>query len=304
MELHQLRYFEAVARLGSVTRAAEELHVAQPSVSSQLRVLEAELGAELFDRVGRRVELTDAGRLLLPHARRILREVADAREALRQRADLTHGRVSIGAPPTVGTHLLPAALAEWNRRYRGIELELHEQGAGLLLQLLDEGTVDLAVVPVPVAGVACAELFSEDLVVAVAAGHPLAERREVAASDLRDEGFILFPRGYELREQTLQFCRDAGFEPRVVLDGGEMDTVLRLAAAGLGVAIVPRLALGGAVGLVGLPVQARALTRTLGLVWHPERHLSPAALALREFLLARLPGAPSAVYNAERESNK
>jgi DNA-binding transcriptional LysR family regulator len=288
MELHHLRYFEAVARHGHVTRAARELNIAQPSLSKQLRVLEAELGVALFDRVGRRVELTAAGKLFLPYVRRILHEVAAAREALQQYVDLGHGRVSIGAPPTVGTHLLPAALAEFNQLHAGIEIELHQAGAGRLLQLLNEGVVNLAVVPVPVAGVRCEELFTEELVVAVAPHHPLAQGGDVRAEDLAGEGFVLFPTGYELRERTLQLCRAAGFEPRVVLDGGEMDTVLQCAAAGLGVAIVPRLALKGVEGLVGLHIRGVPLSRTLGLVWHPERHLPPAPEALRQFLLMRL----------------
>lgn len=292
MELRHIQYFEAVARHGHVTRAARELHIAQPSLSKQIRVLEADLGATLFDRVGRRVELTDAGKQLLPYARRILRDAAAARAALQQRADLSQGHVSIGAPPTVGTHLLPHALAEFNARYAGIELELHETGAGRLVELLNEGTVDLSVVPVPVAGVACVELFTEELVVAVAAAHPLARQNDVEAADLAGEGFILFPAGYELRDTTLRLCHEAGFTPRIVLDGGEMDTVLRFAAVGLGIAVVPRLALEGEEALVGVPLRGANLERTLGVIWHAERELSPAAAALRQFLIDRLQDLP------------
>jgi DNA-binding transcriptional LysR family regulator len=288
MELSHLRYFEAVARHGHVTQAAQELHVAQPSVSKQIQVLEAELGVALFDRVGRGIELTDAGALLLPYARRVLRDVADAYAALQHRADLTAGRVSIGAPPTVGTHLLPQALADFNAQYQGIELELHEAGGSRLVALLADGTVDLAVVPLPVADVAVTTLLTEELVIAVSQGHRFARQQDIAARELVDEGFILFPAGYELRERTLGLCRQAGFEPRIVLDGAEMDTVLRLAAVGLGIALVPQLALGGVHELVALHIRDVRVARTLGLVWHPERQLSPAAAALQEFLVARL----------------
>src|SRR5436190_16083556 len=111
MELRHLRYFEAVARLSHVTRAAAELHVAQPALSKQLRDLEDELGVALFDRVGRRVQLTEAGAALLSHARLILTQVEAARAAMAERIDLHRGLATIGAPPTVGTHLLPGALA-------------------------------------------------------------------------------------------------------------------------------------------------------------------------------------------------
>lgn len=292
MELHHLRYFEAVARHGHVTRAARELHIAQPSLSKQIQVLEAELGVALFNRVGRRIELTDAGQLLLPYARRVMRDVAEARAALQQLSDLTSGRVSLGASPTVGTNLLPRALADFNQRYSGIELELHEAGVGRLVALVDEGTVDLAVVSLAMVAdvekIACTELLTEDLVLAMAEDHPLAGVSRLKAADLSGTGFILFPQGYELRDRTLQLCRAGGFTPQIVLDGAEMDTVLRFAAAGLGVALVPRLALSGAVGLVGVSVSDVPMSRTLGLIVHRERSLSPAALALQSFLLERL----------------
>jgi LysR family transcriptional regulator, transcription activator of glutamate synthase operon len=288
MELRHLRYFEATARHGHVTRAADELHIAQPSLSKQIQALEAELGVVLFDRVGRRVELTDAGRLLLPYARRVLREVADARAELQQWGSLAHGQVTIGAPPTVGAHVLPRALAAFHQRYPSIELRLHEMGAARLAALLKEGTIDLAVISTPFADLASAELFSEELVVAVARDHHLAQRQAVGSAELANEHFILFPEGYELRGRTLQFCRAAGFEPRVALDGGETDTVMRLVAAGLGVALAPRLALEGVAEIVGLRVADVELQRTLRLIWHPERSRSPAAEALRSFLIERL----------------
>lgn len=288
MELHHLRYFEAVARIGNITRAAEELNIAQPSLSKQIQSLEADVGTQLFDRVGRRVELTDAGRLLLPYARRVLREVEAARAALRERADLTSGHVAIGAPPTIGARLLPQALAAFNTLHPNIELELHEAGSAPLVRQLLAGEVDLAVVPVPQVGTAFTELFTEELVIAVAPSHRLAGSSDIASAELASEGFIMFPPSYGLRDRTLQFWREAGLEPRVVLDGGEMATVLRLAAVGLGVALVPRLALDGSEGLVGLSVRDAALQRTIGLTWHPERTPSPAAHALRAFLTVRL----------------
>jgi DNA-binding transcriptional LysR family regulator len=180
----------------------------------------------------------------------------------------------------------------FHRRYPAIALGLHEMGAMRLAALLDEGIIDLAVVSVALPAFASAELFTEALVVAVAQDHPLAQQKAVRSAELADEPFILFPEGYELRSRTLELCCAAGFEPRVVLDGGETDTVVRLVAAGLGVAVVPRLALEGSVGIVGLDVTDIELRRTLRLIWHPERSLSPAAEALRALLIERLQGGP------------
>ena len=288
MELRQLRYVEAIARLGSVTRAAEELHIAQPSLSKQIQNLEQELGVALFNRVGRGIELADAGVVFVPYIRRILQEVEAAVEALQARQDLSSGHVSIGVSPTVGTRLLPDALAAFHAIYSGIELELHETGANDLLQLLDRGIVDIAIVSVPVSTMRWIELFTEELVVAVSKQHRLAEQTAIEAAALHAERWILFPEGYELRQQTLELCATAGFEPRIVLDGGEMNTVLQLAAAGLGIAIVPRLALETQAGLHSLSISDQLIHRTLSLIWHPERPLTPAAHALQTFLVERL----------------
>lgn len=290
MELRHLRYFEAVARLNHVTRAAAELHVAQPALSKQLRDLEEELGVTLFDRLGRRVQLTEAGGALLPHARAILTQVDAARAAMAERVGLQRGLATVGAPPTVGTHLLPGALAAFNTRYPGIELRLREAGIGTLLEQLAAGLADLAVVALPVddPDLTVAPLFSEELLLAVAPQHPLAKRSSVALASLADQPFVLSPENYELREATLVACRQAGFTPRVVLDGGEMDTLLRFVAAGLGVALVPRLALDGQNDLVAVRISDQKLRRSLAIVWRQDRVASPAARALREFLIETL----------------
>ncbi len=290
MELRHLRYFEAVARLNHVTRAATELHVAQPALSKQLRDLEEELGVALFDRVGRRVQLTEAGAALLPHARAVMTQVEAARAAMAERVGLQRGLATVGAPPTVGTHLLPSALATFNARYPGIELRLREAGIATLLEQLAAGLADLAVVALPVddPDLTVAPLFSEELVLAVSPQHPLAHRTSVRLADMAEQPFVLSPTNYELRETTIVACRQAGFAPRVVLDGGEMDTLLRFVAAGLGVALVPQLAVAGQTDIVALHISDQKLRRSLAIVWRGDRVSSHAARALREFLIETL----------------
>jgi DNA-binding transcriptional LysR family regulator len=287
MELRHLIYFEAVARHQHVSRAAAELAVAQPAVSKQIHDLERELGGvALFERVGRNVRLTDAGVALLEHVRIILAQVEAARAEIRERVGLERGRVAIGAPPTVGIQMLPEALAEFNRRYPRLELVMREGGTQTMLGLLETGDVDLAVVTLPVArrGLRVATLFSEELVVVVPPAHPLAGRGAVAFAELAEEPFLLYPRGYGMRDKTLEACQQAGFTPRIVLDGGEMDMVLRLAETGLGIALMPRLALDGSRQLVALRVSDQQLQRTMALVSREDRALAPAARALRDFL--------------------
>jgi DNA-binding transcriptional LysR family regulator len=290
MELRHLRYFEAVARHSHVTRAAAELHIAQPALSKQISQLEHELGVALFDRVGRNVRLTEAGESLMPHARAVMAQVEAARAEMAERIGLRKGRATVGAPPTVGTQLLPSVLATFNKRYPGIELRLHEAGVQTLLDLLETGITDVAVVTLPVddENLTVVSIFTEEMVIAVWHEHHLAGRSEVMISELQGEPWVLSPENYELREAALVACERAGFTPRVVLDGGETDTLLRFVAAGVGIALVPRLAVQGASDLVALRVSDQKLQRSLGVVWRGDRVASPAARALREFLVEQL----------------
>lgn len=292
MELRHLRYFEAVARHSHVTRAAEELHIAQPALSKQVSQLEQELGVALFDRVGRNVRLTEAGEALLPHVRSVMSQIQAAKAEMAERVGLRSGRASVGTPPTVGTQLLPQALAAFNKEYPGIELRLHEDGIQTLLGLLEAGMSDMAIVTLPVEDPALTvvPLFSEELVVAVGQDHRFAYRANVTLQELSEDAWLLSPDNYELRDATIEACRQAGFAPQVVLDGGEMDTLLRLVAAGLGVTILPSLAVqGGCCGEVKvLAVSDQQLHRSLGLVWRGDRAASPAARALRQFLVDHL----------------
>ena len=291
MDFRHLTYFIAVAERLSFSKAAEELHVAQPAISQQIRALESELGVQLFDRVGKRVSLTDAGRALLPHARQILAAVEAAENEIRERTRLTRGTASLGAPPTVSTHLLPDQLTRFKRKYPGLEVTLRESGTETLLHLIEVGQLDLAIVaadrlPDMVESVSFME---EEYMLAVSAQHPLsrAGRKSVRLSDLSAEAFILFPEGYRLREVTLTACRRAGFEPKVALDGGAMQSALEFVAAGLGVALMPELALEGRQDIHALGISDQTLHRSLGLVWRKGHYLSPAARALREFIIAK-----------------
>lgn len=303
MELRHLRYFEAVARHSHVTRAAAELHIAQPALSKQISQLEQELGVALFDRIGRNVRLTEAGEALLPHVHAILTQVEAARSEMAERVGLRRGRASVGTPPTVGTQLLPQALAAFNKQYSGIELRLHEAGIQTLLELLETGLADVAVITLPVndPDLTVVPLFSEDLVIAVGRDHRLADQGHIAMSELQDEAWILSPENYELRDATVHACRRAGFTPRVVLDGGEMDTLLRLVAAGMGVTLVPRLAMQGIADVAVLRVTDQNLQRSLGIVWRGDRTASPAARALREFLVDQLRGEHVRTSKVEKE---
>jgi DNA-binding transcriptional LysR family regulator len=284
MEMHQLAYFESVSRHLHFTRAAEELNVAQPSVSQQIRKLEHELGTPLFHRMKRNVTLTEAGTLFLRHTRAVLQQLEEARVEVQELSGLRKGTLAVGAPPSVGTHLFPRALAAFSRRHPGIALTFREGGSRTLLQLLEDGELDLAVVIQPIRHPALETLplLEEELLLAVPRSHALARgRRRVRLSELADEPFVLLREGaYDLRDQTLSACRRAGFEPKVALDGGEMDSVLRFVAEGIGVAILPAMVLSDVdprSGPVAMRLQAPRLSRSLVLARRRDRYFSAAA---------------------------
>ncbi|GAA3756661.1 LysR substrate-binding domain-containing protein [Streptomyces tremellae] len=244
VQFHQLHYFVAVAETRHFTRAAERVHVSQPSLSQQIRALENELGAELFSRARGNVALTEAGESLLPLARRILADAETARHEVQELAQLRKGRVRLGATPSVCTGLLPDVLRAFHDLHPGIELRIEESGSRDLVRELARGAVDLALVvlplPTPSPALTTVELLQEDLVVVSSAAGP-APRRPVRVADLQGEPLVMFRHGYDLRELTVAACHAEGFEPSFTVEGGEMDAVLGFVRAGLGVAVVPSM---------------------------------------------------------------
>jgi DNA-binding transcriptional LysR family regulator len=301
MELHQLRYFVAVAEERHFTKAARDLRIAQPSVSRAIRVLEEELGTPLFHRMKGNVALTSAGEVLLPWARRVLADIDGAAGEVRELADLRRGRLAVGATPSLTITLLPPALAKFHAAYPGIELVLHEAGSRDLVSELEQGALDVALVILPVRHetLETTPLLREELVVAVAPEHPLASRKTIPIGELKGVPLVMFRDGYDLRAATVTACRRAGFEPVFALEGGEMDGVLRFTAAGLGVAVVPSLVIDPSGPLKAVRL-AEPLTRTIGFANRRDRRLSRAGREFvemvrglvrgREWLRARPPG--------------
>ena len=278
VQVGQLRAFVAVAEQRHFTRAARQLGIAQPSVSAHVRRLESETGTALFHRMKGHITLTPAGEALLPFARRIVADVDAATTEIREVEGLARGRLAVGATPSLAATLLPAVLARYHAAYPGIDLSVRESGSRELVAALEEGAVDVALVILPVRQdvLATQPLLREELVVAVAKDHALATRRSLSIADLRDVPLVMFREGYDLRASTEAAFRVAGFAPTFAVEGGEMDGVLRLTAAGLGAAIVPSLVIEAPGPLRAVRIAAPALTRTIGLAHRRDRRLSRA----------------------------
>lgn len=319
MNLEQLRSFAEVAATGHFTRAAEQLHLAQPSLSRQISSLETELGIELFHRARGNVSLTAAGERLLPYARRMLADAQTARGEMAELAGLGRGRIRLGATPTLCTSLVAEVLAEYRERYPGIDIEIVERGSRTLLTLLIEGALDLALIVTSVSSGAARAviereaLLSERLVAVSAAalpdpfesrgksgGESLTERDvALTLAELARVPQVFFPENYDLRAAVDAAFAAEGLTPRVAVSGAEMDAALRFAERGVGVAVVPAMMAADRPALRTFPLEGRGLTRTISVARRSDMaptHAGAAMQALIRETADRLaaPGSPSA----------
>lgn len=292
MRLDQLRSFEAVARLSSFTRAAQELFLAQPSLSRQIGALEAELGAALFRRAPSGVTLTAAGEVLLPVTRRMLADARGAREQLDELAGLRRGRVRLGAPPTLCVSLVADVLAAYRAAHPGIELHITEGGSRSLVDALDEGALDLALVVTrgeqgPAPSTELLPLLSEELVVisasAAGEGSP-GQQRQVTLAQLATMPQVAFSRSYDLRVATDAAFAAAGLAPSIAVEGAEMDAVLRFVERGIGVAVVPAMVVIDRPGLRSTRLVRPQLSRTVNLARRTDVAPSAAAAAMQHLV--------------------
>jgi len=289
MELQQLKYFQTVARLQHFTHAAEELFISQPSLSRAIANLEEELGAPLFDRLGRQVRLNRLGRTFLRRVERIFVELEEGKHEVADLIGPERGVVTFAFLHTVGARLLPGLLSSFRAQHPHIDFRLSQNSAGLMLQQLEEGEIDLCIASPSYqkAGIGWVNLMTEELFLAVPPNHPLAGRGSVRLIEVAEENFISLKPANGIRQITDNLCRQAGFEPKIAFEGEEMNTARGLVAAGLGVSLVPELAWQG----ISDPLPARLrieeplCQRTIGLAWMEERYLSAAARLFRTFII-------------------
>lgn len=295
MELRQLRYLVALADEQHFTRAAQRARVAQPSLSQQIRKLERELGVGLVDRTTRRVHLTEAGELLVAHARRVLGELDGARAALEQLTGLVVGRVTLGLTQSPGPLDPVPLLADFHARFPQVRLSVREDLSTALAGALRDDALDLAfltlVEEAELRGLERIALAEEPLVVALPERHRLASRARVTVRDLRDEELIAFGEDATIRRSVERLARDAGFEPRIAFETREVARARALVAAGLGVAVLPRSdaqAPGPPVHTVAL--RGPAAMHRVSLCWRVGRTHAPAARALLDHVRAAYAG--------------
>jgi DNA-binding transcriptional LysR family regulator len=293
VQLQQLRYFLAVAETRHFTQAADNLGVAQPTLSKQIHTLEASLGAPLFERIRGAVALTGAGEALLPLAKRMVADADAAHEAVQDIVGLRRGEVRLGATPSLCSSLVPEVLRTFRSQHPEIQLYVNEGSSQDLIENLHAHTLDLALIVQPSQGVdetlQAAPVLRESLVVAsVLDGPPPTPYSEIALSELEHTPLVMFRAGYDIRGVTLEACRMAGFTPKFAVEGGEMDAVLAFVEAGLGVALVPSMVLVNRPLLRATPLAPPGMQRTIALAHRKRSVLPHAAEALRATLLAHI----------------
>jgi LysR family hydrogen peroxide-inducible transcriptional activator len=219
--------------------------VSQPSLSQQILKLEDELGARLFDRLGRSVRVTEVGKAFLPRARAVLRELEAARGDAVEQKETLGGPVTVGVIPTVAPYLLPAYLTKYSRKFPQVQLTVVEEITPVLLERLRAGSIDVAILALPIRGheFETLPLMTERLFAALPPKHRLAARRSLLLKDLRDEPFLLLRDGHCFRDTAVAACDRARLHPQIVFESGQFSSLLSMVGAGMGVSIVPEMAM-------------------------------------------------------------
>jgi len=273
MNLRDLRYLIALADLRHFGKAAEACFVSQPTLSTQIRKLESELGVPLVERAPRKLLLTAAGEDAVLRARRIVAEVEQMKEAARRSRDPEAGTLRLGVFPTLGPYLLPHVVPQLRERFPQLELLLVEERSDVLLARLRAGSLDATVLALPLHDeqLHAELLFVEPFVLAAPRHHALASRVSLATSELSDETLLLLEDGHCLRDQALDVCRLSGAQERTGFRATSLETLRQMVAAGVGVTLLPALAVHAPVvqpaNICLIPFDAPAPSRKIALVW-------------------------------------
>ncbi len=301
MELHQLRYFVAIAETENFTRAAERSHVSQPSLSQQILKLESEVGHKLFHRLGRKAVLTEAGVAFLDRARRILFEVENAAKELGDHPSMGR-RITVGAVQTVMPYLMSPFIAALHESHPNLLIDAREDFRANLVRAVVEGELDLAVVPLPVKEhrISVEPLLTEPLLLVVGKKHPIATRSEISISDLSEETFVSLGDSSALASQIRAFFGDQKFQPRIGFRCAQVATLKQFVSMGLGISLLPQLARlpDDRDSLTYLRLTGSEPTRELVVIRHLQRYQSRGAeqflTLLREQVRRSLDPTPTA----------
>ena len=294
MEIHQLRYFVAVADEGNFSRAAAKVRVAQPSLSQQIRKLEAEIGQPLFDRLPRSVVLTEAGRCFIDYARQILASIGDARRCVDELQGAITGKLAVGAIPTIAPYVLPELVVKFQKDYPEVTLDVVEDVTDGITRRIDAGELDVALASTCQQSPTLRREFldSEPLLALVPETNPLATKRLLELDDLKSQRFLLLHEMHCLSQQVHHLLESRRLRPEIALAGSQLTTIARMVAAGIGISIAPQMMVKhqATPRCVSVPFAPPVPERELNFLYNPLRFQTKAAAAFRREAAAVLSG--------------
>jgi len=288
MEWQQLEYFQTLARMQHVTRAAEALSLSQPALSRSIARLEEELGVPLFDRQGRTIKLNRYGQLFLKRVDRMLMEFHVGKQELNDLVHPEHGEVALGFLHTLGTSMIPDLIGAFRGKSPSISFQLIQSHSYSLLEHLNAGELDICLVAEPGETnmpIQWTPLWSEEILVILPEAHPLAGADSLLLDEIADESFIFLKKGYALRDTTDRLFQQMGISPKIAFEVEEISTVAGLVAAGLGISLLPNAGLDKS-KIVQIRVRQPKCQRVIGMAVIEGRYLSPAALRFKQFVLS------------------
>ncbi|HWO95444.1 MAG TPA: LysR family transcriptional regulator [Bacillus sp. (in: firmicutes)] len=284
MDLLHLRYFQTVARLEHMTKAAEVLHIAQPSLSKTISRLEKSLGVPLFDRQGKQIKLNRFGKAYLRRVERVFTELEEANRELNDMAGLENGVVHLG---TTTTRLLPDLISAFLTQYPHVNIRLLQVPTKGIQHHLANGEIDFCISSPPFdqPGVCCSPLLTEDIYLAVPVNHPFANRDQIDLRDVANDKFISLTADYAFRDLTIEFCNQAGFTPNIAFECNDAEVIFDMVKLGLGTAFIPAhwWKENDSNSPIKLKIREPVCQRVIGLNWLETRYLSTAARTFRTF---------------------
>lgn len=289
MELRQLRYFMEVAEREHVSEAAVHLHVAQSAVSRQIANLEGELGVSLFEREGRNIKLTQIGRIFLTHTEIAMKAIDNAKKQIDEYLDPERGTIKIGFPTSLSNHLLPNVISAFKDKHPNIAFHLRQGSYIFLIDSVKKGDIDVAFLgPVPKddPDIESHILFTENILALLPLTHHLAKKESLYLSDLKNDEFVSFPKGYVLEKIFVDACRQAGFVPKVSSEGEDLDAIKGLVAAGIGITLLPESTFHDSTPrmTVKIPLKIPEVRRNVGIIKQKEKDLAPSEKIFHAFV--------------------
>lgn len=292
MELKQLEYFIVLCQELHFTRAAEKLGITQPSLSQQISLLEHEVGMPLFDRIGKKNILTDAGKTLLHHSYNVFHEISQARAAISELQGLERGTLKIGSLLTVVNYLLPPTVIGFHNAYPNVELSVQGLRTGDIYKGLLQNELDFGIVFLPIEheDLEAIPIYEENLALAVPIDHPFAHKEFVTLQMLNDTPSILLPETYFLRQVINEQCRSLNFAPKPVLEMTTMESIIQMVSKGVGVTILPKAYLDyiDNIQIKTIPIEDPVITTQIGIAYRKNKHLCAASRVFMEQLIATI----------------